>query len=146
MKNLKDIVLEKLKINKETGIHTDDISSKNYLISTESWPQSRVGIIIDILKRYVNANRKSLTKDQFRFANDLRFALKHYKETSNDHNILTKLINGEPPKFENLKCIYDAIRWTLDEDDTCPKPRRHKLELAIKDLDPYIDQVNTLEW
>ena len=147
MKQITNFLKEGLRINKNTNV--DNILNKDYIVALEKWPRSRVAIIIDILKNYVKMNKKDLDKDQIKFANNLRYELEFYwKDNLNVANDpkLIKLINGESPEFKNLKCIYDAICWTLEKDDTCTKPRRHKLELIIDEIGKYEDQIQQLEW
>lgn len=145
MKDLKDIIVEKLIINKNTKI--TKFGNKEYLISTENWPRSRVAIIVDIIKNYKKKNRKSFSDDQLKFINKLQYSLDYYWQMhSNIGDDLIALINGEYPEFKNLKVIYDAIIWTLDSDNSCTIPRRKKLENILKELKPYEDEIKELEY
>lgn len=147
MKYINQFINEKLIINKETKI--DKLENKEYIISAKNWIRSRVAIIIDIIKNYKNKNRKSFSKNQIKFMNDLSIKLKTYwtshQDVENDPELI-KLLNGEAPEHKNLKLIYDALIWTLDNDDSCTGPRRKKLENILNELKPYEEEIKELEY
>ena len=147
MKYINQFINEKLIINKETKINT--VENKEYIISTKNWIRSRIAIIIDIIKNYKNKNRKSFSKDQIKFMNDLSIKLEMYwsshQDVENDPELI-KLLNGEAPEHKNLKLIYDAIIWTLNNDNSCTVPRRKKLENILKELEPYEEEIKELKY
>ena len=148
MKLISNFITEKLIINKDSEVN--GILDTNYIINVNNWPRSRVAILVDVLKGYVKSKRKELTKDQIKFSNDLRWELNTYWEThinvKNNDPDLIRLTNGEAPDFKNLKCLYDAIQWSINEDPKCSKPRKHKLELILKELERYEDKIQKLNW
>ena len=54
--------------------------------------------------------------------NDLIIKLETYFDTHmkvEKDPVLIKLLNGDSQEFNNIKLIYDAIIWTLENNSSC---------------------------
>ena len=137
MIQISSFIIEKLYINKD------------YIISTKGWLRSTVAIVIDAIKLFKNNNRKSLSSDQLKFINKIYLELQTYWDynlnVENDPKLI-KLLNGESPDFKNLKVIYDAVTWTLNNDKKCTIPKRKKLKKILKEIKPWEHEIEDLEY
>ena len=137
MIQISSFIIEKLYINKD------------YIISTKGWLRSTVAIVIDAIKLFKNNNRKSLSSDQLKFINKIYLDLQTYWDynlnVENDPKLI-KLLNGESPDFKNLKVIYDAVTWTLNNDKKCTIPKRKKLKKILKEIKPWEHEIEDLEY
>ena len=122
---------------------------KDYVISTKGWLRSTVANVIYAIKVFKNNNRKLFSSTQYKWINKIYLDLQTYWETNqNVENdpVLIKLLNGESPDFKNLKLIYDAITWTLDNDKKCTIPRQTKLKKILREVKPWEYEVQKLEY
>ena len=137
MLHISNFIIEKLNIDKD------------YVISTQGWLRSTLANVIYAIKVFKNNNRKSFSSTQYKWINKIYLDLQTYWETNqNVENdpVLIKLLNGEAPDFKNLKLVYDAITWTLDNDEKCTIPRQTKLKKILREIKPWEYEIKKLEY
>jgi hypothetical protein len=166
MKDLKQIIQEKLKITKDSKINNyDDIlvshttnnphkfENVNWIVSSGTFKPMRFNILIEyadeILKSDLLKNKKDID-----FCKEwLQRAKKAYRNNkvsglgwNSEQAEFTWLCNGEEPTFGNAKFTYDLIQYGLSQDDITT-PRKKRLEKMIRDFWYKVNEhKNEMNW
>lgn len=148
MKNLKDIISEKLIINKNTKINKYEFKSQitnnpeefkdvNRIIDSWDWKKSRIYILIEYAKECIQLLNN---KEDIDFVKSwLDRANKAYKnnyvngfKSNSEGKEFEWLCNGKKYTFGNAKFTYDLLQYALTKNDLTT-PRKQKIEKILKE-------------
>ena len=164
MEHLKDIIIEKLRLGKNTNLKQFEFKSHitnkpyifenfNRIVPSNSFKPMRFSILIEYAQEIINLDLLDNQED-IDFCNEwIKRAKAAYKNNSinslgwnSQANEFDWLCNGEEPTFGNAKFTYDLIQYGLSKSDTT-KPRKQKLEKMIRDFWNIVDEhKNEMNW
>lgn len=161
MKSLKDIILEKLVINKNTKVDTykfkshitdnpEEFKDNNWIIDSYDWKKNRISILIEYAKECLQLLDN---KEDIDFVKSwLDRANKAYKNNySNSFNNNSEgkefqwLCNGEKYTFGNAKFTYDLLQYALSKNDLTI-PRKQKIEKILKGYSKVEKNKDNMNW
>lgn len=151
MKQLKDIIIEKLKLDKDFKIsefkfkshitnNPIEFKDNNYIIDSGDFKPMRFAILLEYANEIIKENLLENSED-IKFVKEwIKICKKAYKEnyvngfnTNSKWSEFTWLCNGEKPTFGNAKFTYDLLQYALTKDNIT-KPRKQKVEKMIREF------------
>ena len=171
MKNLKEIIFERLHITKNSKItkecqfksevdrqYPNTYKGMNFVINSQDWPYGHFTFTMDYVKEVLET--WDLNEDEREFVQNIYNEFKKLKKYGFQYcNYKTKtlLINGEAPEFHRAKFFYDMFNWVLNT-KKLTIPRKQKIDKIMNNLvkdfkyypfgggTPIVQNIKGLSW